>query len=362
MHIRRVPRLGAKCEPSSVRPIAVMTMLSVIVPCMNEEAVIFETHQRLTQVLEGAGIFFELLYVDDGSTDTTPSILRVLQQRDSRVRVIRFSRNFGHQIAITAGLEHAKGDAMVIIDADLQDPPEVIAKFLKKWEEGNDVVYGVRAERDGETAFKLWTAKIFYRLINRLSDTRIPLDTGDFRLLDRKVVDALLSMPERDRYIRGMISWLGFSQCAVPYHRDARTAGVTKFSMWRMLHFATDGVVSFSILPLRLATWAGFLVSGLALLGIFAVVLEKYLHTTGLVRGWSSTVIAVLFMGGVQLVCLGIIGEYVGRAYGEAKSRPLYVVQERIGFEAQNSSTPAEVLPRTAAGQRRAHSLQQRGE
>ena len=319
---------------------------------MNEEAVLFGTHQRLAQVLQAAGISFELIYVDDGSTDTTPSILRALQQQDSHVRVIRFSRNFGHQIAITAGLEHAAGSAVVVIDADLQDPPEVIVEFLKKWEEGHEVVYGVRTERDGESAFKLWTAKIFYRLINRLSDTRIPLDTGDFRLLDRKVVDALLSMPERDRYVRGMISWLGFSQCAVPYHRAARTAGVTKFSVWRMLHFATDGVVSFSILPLRLATWTGFLASGVALLGIIAVVLEKYLHVTGLVQGWSSTVIAVLFMGGVQLVCLGIIGEYVGRAYGEVKGRPLYIVQERIGFEGGSSLTPVEVFPRSAAGQR----------
>ena len=352
MNARRVPRTGLNREPSSMRPLAGVPMLSVVVPCMNEEAVLFETHQRLEQVLQGAGIFFELIYVDDGSTDTTPSVLRALQRQDSHVRVIRFSRNFGHQIAITAGLEHATGDAVVVIDADLQDPPEVIVEFLKKWEEGHEVVYGVRTERDGETAFKLWTAKIFYRLINRLSDTRIPLDAGDFRLLDRKVVDALLSMPERDRYVRGMISWLGFSQCAVPYHRAARTAGETKFSLWRMLHFATDGVVSFSILPLRLATWTGFLASGLALLGIIAVVLEKYLHVTGLVQGWSSTVIAVLFMGGVQLVCLGIIGEYVGRAYGEVKRRPLYIVQERIGFEAKSSATPVEMLPRTAVGER----------
>ena len=352
MNARRVPPIGLNREPSARCPFAGVPMLSIVVPCMNEEAVLFETHQKLVQVLHGAGIFFELVYVDDGSTDSTPFILRALQQQDSRVRVIRFSRNFGHQIAITAGLEHAAGDAVVVIDADLQDPPEVIMEFLKKWAEGHEVVYGVRTERDGETAFKLWTAKIFYRFINRLSDTRIPLDAGDFRLLDRKVVDALLSMPERDRYVRGMISWLGFSQCAVPYHRAARTAGVTKFSLWRMLHFATDGVVSFSILPLRLATWTGFLASSLALLGIAAVVFEKYLHVAGLVHGWSSTVIAVLFMGGVQLVCLGIIGEYVGRAYGEVKRRPLYIVQERIGFEAGSSSTPVEVFPRTAAGQR----------
>ena len=350
MHSRRVPPTGLNREPSPRRPFAGVPVLSVVVPCMNEEAVLFGTHQRLVQVLHAAGIFFELIYVDDGSTDTTPSILRALQQQDSHVRVMRFSRNFGHQIAITAGLEHAAGDAVVVIDADLQDPPEVIVEFLKKWEEGHEVVYGVRTERDGESAFKLWTAKIFYRFINRLSDTRIPLDAGDFRLLDRKVVVALLSMPERDRYVRGMISWLGFSQCAVPYRRAARTAGVTKFSLYRMLHFATDGVVSFSVLPLRLASWTGFLASGLALLGITAVVFEKYLGVAGLVHGWSSTVIAVLFMGGVQLVCLGIIGEYVGRAYGEVKRRPLYIVQERIGFEARSSSTPVEVFPRSNAG------------
>lgn len=350
MNAGRVPPIGLNREPAARRPFAGVPVLSIVVPCMNEEAVLFETHQKLVEVLHRARISFELVYVDDGSTDSTPSILRALQQQDARVRVIRFSRNFGHQIAITAGLEHAGGDAVVVIDADLQDPPEVIIEFLKKWEEGHEVVYGVRTERDGETAFKLWTAKIFYRFINRLSDTRIPLDAGDFRLLDRQVVDALLSMPERDRYVRGMISWLGFSQCAVPYRRAARTAGVTKFSLWRMLHFATDGVVSFSVLPLRLATWTGFLASCLALLGIAAVVFEKYLHVAGLVHGWSSTVIAVLFMGGVQLVCLGIIGEYVGRAYGEVKRRPLYIVQERIGFEARSSSAPVEVFRGTRAG------------
>jgi len=352
MGTRRVPRTGGKFKASGGRQSAGSRLLSVVVPCMNEEAVLLETHNKLVRVLDGAGIFFELIYVDDGSTDATPDILRALQCQESRVRVVRFSRNFGHQIAITAGLEHSAGDAIVIIDADLQDPPEVIVEFFEKWERGHEVVYGVRTERDGETAFKLWTAKIFYRLINRLSDTRIPLDVGDFRLLDRKVVDALLSMPERDRYVRGMVSWLGFSQCAVPYHRAARTAGKTKFSTLKMLRFATDGVVSFSTLPLRLATWTGFLSSGLSILGIIVVVFEKYLHVTGLVQGWSSTVIAVLFMGGVQLVCLGIIGEYVGRTYGEVKGRPLYIVQERIGFEAGSSAARLEILPRTAACER----------
>ena len=200
-------------------------LVSVVVPCLNEQEVLCETNRRLCAALGQMGLKFEIVYVDDGSTDSTPEILRQLAARDERIRVIRFSRNFGHQMAITAGLEHASGDAVVVIDADLQDPPEVILQFIDKWMEGYDVAYGVRADRDGETAFKLWTAKTFYRFINRLSDTRIPLDTGDFRLMDRRVVQALLEMPERDRFVRGMVSWLGFSQVAVPYRRAARTAG-----------------------------------------------------------------------------------------------------------------------------------------
>ena len=306
--------------------------LSVIVPCLNEQEVIGGTHERLTAALESAALDFEIIYVDDGSTDGTPDILRELQARDSRVRIVRFSRNFGHQIAITAGLEHASGDAVAIIDADLQDPPEVILEFLQKWIDGYDVVYGVRSERDGETAFKLWTAKVFYRVIGKLSETPIPLDTGDFRLMDRRVVEALLSMPERDRFVRGMVSWLGFSQIAVPYHRAARAAGATKFSLFKMLRFATDGIVSFSISPLRLATWMGFAASGFAILVMFYTLYERAFGT-GVVRGWSSTMMAILFIGGVQLICLGIIGEYVGRIYGESKRRPLYIVRERAGFE-----------------------------
>jgi len=306
--------------------------LSVIVPCLNEQEVICGTHQRLTAALESAPMEFEIIYVDDGSTDSTPESLRELQERDSRVRIVRFSRNFGHQIAITAGLEHASGDAVAIIDADLQDPPEVILEFLQKWMDGYDVVYGVRGERDGETAFKLWTAKAFYRVIGKLSETPIPLDTGDFRLMDRRVVEALLSMPERDRFVRGMVSWLGFSQIAVPYHRAARAAGTTKFSLFRMLRFATDGIVSFSISPLRLATWMGFAASGFAILVMLYTLYERAFGT-GVVRGWTSTMMAILFIGGVQLICLGIIGEYVGRIYGESKRRPLYIVREKAGFD-----------------------------
>jgi dolichol-phosphate mannosyltransferase len=313
-------------------------MISIVVPCLNEEEVLRSTNRRLVGVLEQLPQKFEILYVDDGSTDATAEILRELQALDGRIRVVRFSRNFGHQMAITAGLEHAAGDAVLTIDADLQDPPEVIADFVAKWTDGFDVVYGVRTERKGETAFKLWTAKMFYRSISKLSETEIPLDAGDFRLMDRRVVDALLAMPERDRFVRGMVSWVGFSQAAVPYQRAARAAGATKFSVFKMAKFATDGIVSFSILPLRLATWVGFAASGIAILGILVTVLERLIGMEGLVKGWASILVAILFIGGVQLICLGIIGEYVGRIYGESKRRPLYVVRERLGFSSKKGT------------------------
>jgi glycosyltransferase involved in cell wall biosynthesis len=334
----RTPEGRDSMDPGEARPV-----LSVVVPCCNEEQVLRETNCRLIAVLEGISPNFEIVYVDDGSADSTPDLLREMQLQENRIRAIRFSRNFGHQVAITAGLEHARGDAVVIIDADLQDPPEVIREFFQKWLDGHDVAYGVRVEREGETAFKRGTAKLFYRFISRLSDTAIPLDTGDFRLMDRRVVDALLSMPERDRFVRGMVSWLGFSQVAVPYRRAARFAGDTKFSLFKMMRFATDGIVSFSTLPLRMATWIGFAASGIALVEIGVALFDK-IFTHGLVRGWTSTVIAIWFVGGVQLICMGIIGEYVGRIYGESKRRPLYVVRERMGFEAADA--PDALRPR----------------
>lgn len=343
---------GRETSITSASSVERRMLLSVVMPCMNEEEVLRETNLRLVTVLEQACLNFELVYVDDGSTDSTPQVLRELQSHDARIRVIRLSRNFGHQVAITAGLEHAAGDAVVIIDADLQDPPEVILDFLAKWRDGYDVVYGVRTEREGETAFKLWTAKFFYRFINKLSDTPIPLDTGDFRLMDRRVVDALLSMPERDRYVRGMVSWLGFSQTAAPYRRAPRVAGVTKFSLFRMVRFALDGIFSFSILPLRLATWTGVAASTLAVFGIIAVLLERFFGVEGMVKGWSSTIIAELFIGGVQLICMGIIGEYVGRIYGESKRRPLYIVRERMGFETRHPVVELTRQAVAAAGNR----------
>ncbi len=306
-------------------------LLSIIVPCANEQEVIHESYRRLTEVLTGMGMAYEIVYVDDGSTDSTLELFREMQTADPRIRVVSLSRNFGHQVAITAGMEHAAGDALVVIDADLQDPPELIAQFIERWQAGYDVVYGVRTERHGETLFKLWTAKLFYRLIGKLSDTKIAMDAGDFRLLDRKVAEALLAMPERDRFIRGMVSWLGFSQIAVPYRRAPRLAGKTKYPLYKMIRFAADGIVSFSTTPLKIATWLGFAVSGLALLGIL-VTLYARLFEKNWVRGWASLVIAVLFLGGVQLICMGIIGEYVGRIYGESKRRPLYLVRELLGF------------------------------
>lgn len=310
-------------------------LLSVIVPCYNEEAVLRETHARLSKTLGGLEqLEFEIIYVDDGSKDETTKLLRQLQAEDVRVRALFLSRNFGHQVAVTAGLEHAAGDGVVLIDADLQDPPEVIGEMVARWLDGYDVVYGARSERTGETRFKLWTAKLFYRLMNRLSHIELPLDVGDFRLMDRKVVDALLAMPERDRFLRGMVTWVGFRQIAVFYKRAPRHAGASKYPLLKMLKFATDAVLSFSFTPLRLAIWTGFGAIVFAIAGIiYAVALRFFFDPSHWVRGWASIFVAVLFMGGVQLISLGIIGEYIGRIYGEVKQRPLYFVREELGFD-----------------------------
>jgi dolichol-phosphate mannosyltransferase len=322
-------------------------LLSVIVPCYNEEIVLRNTHERLTGVLRGLGdLRFEVIYVDDGSRDQTQQILRELQAKHSEVRVLRLSRNFGHQIAVTAGLEQAAGNAVVVIDADLQDPPEVIPEMVQRWLEGNHVAYGSRIARDGESHFKLWTAKAFYRLINRLSDTRIPVDTGDFRLMDRKVVDVLLDMPERGRYLRGMVSWIGFRQIAVPYHRARRPAGESKYPLFKMISFAMDGIISFSVLPLKLAIWTGIVAIWMAVVGIVVAVFVRLFgfYDLQLGRGWASLFVAVLFMGGVQLVSLGIMGEYLGRIYTEVKRRPLYAVEERLGFEHEDDVQAASTV------------------
>jgi dolichol-phosphate mannosyltransferase len=323
-------------------------LVSLIVPCYDEAHVLAATHAALSSALgaiEGAD--FEIIYVNDGSRDQTLDILRQLQRTDARVRVVSLSRNFGHQLAVSAGLAHAAGACCVVIDADLQDPPEVIAEMIAHWRGGYHVVYGVRAERDGETSFKTWTAKLFYRIINRLSDVELPLDAGDFRLMDRRVVDVLLSMPERDRYVRGMVSWIGFRQIAVVYRRAPRRAGESKYSLAKLIGLATDGVLSFSLAPLRLAIWTGFAAIIFALAGILWAVLAR-LFTNDWVKGWASLFTAVLFIGGVQLITLGIIGEYIGRIYAEVKRRPLYVVDERLGFKQLHDGERTHVRDETA--------------
>ena len=270
---------------------------------------------------------FELVLADDGSKDSTPAILEELAAADERVKVISLSRNFGHQAALTAGLDHAQGDVVVMMDSDLQDPPEVIPEMLQRWREGSDVVYAVRQSRAGETKFKLLTAKWFYRLLQRMSQIELPLDAGDFRLMDRRALDALLAMPERNRFLRGMTVWVGFTQSAVTYERAARGAGDTKYTLNRMMRFALDATTSFSHTPLQLATLLGFVISALALISIPLVIIARLNDV--FVPGISSTLVAILLLGGIQLITVGIIGEYVGRIYDEVKNRPLYVVRER---------------------------------
>ncbi|MFZ5818907.1 MAG: glycosyltransferase family 2 protein [Chloroflexota bacterium] len=303
------------------------TAFSIIAPIFNEIDNLDELHRRVKDVMEGAGKPWELILVDDGSTDGSTEKIRELAAADKRIRPVIFARNFGHQIAVTAGLDYARGKAMVVIDADLQDPPEVILDLIGKWKEGYEVVYAVRAEREGESWFKLWTASLFYRVIYRITDVKIPLDTGDFRLLDRKVVDVMKSMRERHRFLRGMASWVGFRQVGVEYKRAARYAGVTKYPFKKMLKLALNAITSFSYFPLQVATFVGFFAAGIAILAIPVVI---YMRMTGSQAffGQATTLIATLFLGGVQLISLGVLGEYIGRLYDEAKGRPLYIVRE----------------------------------
>lgn len=307
-------------------------LLSFVIPCYNEEEVLFETLKRLNSFCEVlTDLKVEFIFIDDGSNDKTREILKKFATKDAQIKVICFARNFGHQMAVTAGIDVALGDAIVIIDADLQDPPEVVHQMIDKWKEGYDVVYGVRTDRPGESMFKLYAAHWFYRLLNKLSEAPIPLDAGDFRLISRPVVDALRAMPERNRYIRGMISWLGFRQTDLPYQRAKRFAGQTKYPLKKMLRFAADGIFSFSTKPLQISIGLGIFSASLSIVGIiYAVYLRVY--TNIWVEGWTALMIAILFIGGVQLVCIGILGAYIGRIYNEIKGRPLYVVQEYVGF------------------------------
>jgi dolichol-phosphate mannosyltransferase len=306
----------------------VLRLLSVVAPVYNEVALIEVFYQRVCSALEG--LAFELVLVDDGSSDGSLEMLERLTESDPRVRLVVLSRNFGHQTALTAGLDHAQGDAVVMMDADLQDPPELILEMLEHWRSGIDVVYAVRETRDGESRFKLATAAWFYRIFDWLAQVELQQNSGDFRLLDRRALDALQSMRERDRFLRGMTVWVGFRQAAVSYHRDARYAGETKYTLPRMLRFSLDAIASFSHRPLQLATFLGFLISGLAFVAIPVVVILKILGSY--LPGFGTITIMILLLGGIQLISIGIIGEYVGRIYDEVKGRPLYLVRARRNF------------------------------
>jgi polyisoprenyl-phosphate glycosyltransferase len=329
-------------------------MVSVVAPVFNEEATIEEFYARVCGALDG--LPFEIVLVDDGSTDGTPLHLERIAAQDARVRIVYLSRNFGHQTALTAGLDHAGGDAVVMLDADLQDPPELITTMLDHWRAGCDVVYAVRDERPGESRFKLSTARWFYALFDKLANVELQHNSGDFRLLDRRPLDALLSMRERNRFLRGMTVWVGYTQAAVPYHRDARYAGETKYTLSKMLRFSLDAISSFSHRPLQLATLLGFLISTLAFIAIPVVVVLRILGSY--LPGFGLLTIVVLLLGGIELIAIGIIGEYVGRIYDEVKGRPLYLVRARrnmpdppgemhrnslppVGADGRSPSTPA---------------------
>jgi glycosyltransferase involved in cell wall biosynthesis len=319
-------------------------LLSIITPIFNESKNIPELYRRVRQVMESSGQTWELIMVDDGSTDGSADLIRQLAVQDSHIRPVIFARNFGHQLAVTAGLDYSRGRAIVIMDADLQDPPELILELIAKWQEGYEVVYAIRAHREGETAFKLLTASLFYRLIARMTDVNIPMDTGDFRLLDRKVVDVLNKMRERHRFLRGMSVWVGFKQTGVEYTRAARFAGETKYPFKKMFKFAWDAVTSFSYLPLQVATYLGFISAGMSILGIPVVAVMRMTGSQAAFAGQATTLVAVLFLGGVQLICLGILGEYVGRLYDEVRGRPLYIVREAPEDDIEETSAEHAVL------------------
>jgi dolichol-phosphate mannosyltransferase len=315
-----------------------LALLSVVAPVYNEEGTLEEFYTRTCQALES--LPFELVLVDDGSTDTSSAILSRLAADDPRVRVVCLSRNFGHQTALTAGLDHARGSAVVMLDADLQDPPELIPRMLDEWKAGCDVVYAVRRQREGESRFKLLTARWFYKLFGKLAQVELEANAGDYRLLDRRPLDALRAMRERNRFLRGMTVWVGYRQASVAYDRDPRYAGETKYTIPRMLRFSLDAIFSFSHRPLQLATLLGFVFSTLAFLAIPAVIILKLLGSY--LPGFSTVTILVLLLGGIQLIAIGIIGEYVSRIYDEVKGRPLYLVRARLNISEESLPDPSQ--------------------
>ncbi|MED4064081.1 glycosyltransferase family 2 protein [Priestia megaterium] len=305
---------------------------SIVVPVYNEEEVIHETYRRLTEVMRSTKEAYELLFVNDGSKDRTAEIIKEYSEQDPAVVLLDFARNFGHQIAITAGMDYARGEAVVVIDADLQDPPELILEMIEKWKQGFDVVYAKRTKRKGETYFKKQTAAMFYRFLRAMTDIDIPLDTGDFRLLDRKVCNQMNSIQEKNRFVRGLVSWVGFKQIAVEYERDERLAGESKYPLKKMLKLSMDGITSFSYKPLKLASYAGVTLSGIGFIYLLVVMYLKF-FTDSTITGWSSLIVIQLFFSGIILIILGMIGEYIGRIYDETKNRPLYIVREKYQLE-----------------------------
>lgn len=303
-------------------------MYSIVAPVFNEAETLPHFYKCIVEVMEGLSDPFELILINDGSRDDSYRIMQELHSQDPRVRAIDFSRNFGHQIAISAGLDYARGQAVIILDSDLQDPPETIPTLIARWKDGAEVVYAQRSKRKGETQFKLLTAAAFYRLITRITSVNIPRNTGDFRLLDRRVVDALVKMREQHRFMRGLSAWVGFRQEAVLYERQERFAGETKYPLRKMIKFSVDAITSFSHVPLKLATTFGFVLAGISLVGIVVAIILRLF--TGAIIGQASTLILVLFLGGIQLIFLGIIGEYLGRIYDEVRARPLYIVREML--------------------------------
>jgi glycosyltransferase involved in cell wall biosynthesis len=308
-------------------------VVSVVAPAYNEEETILEFHKRLTAVFEQLDCGLEVVYVNDGSNDHTLELLHKLHARDPRVTVVGLSRNFGKEIAMTAGLDHARGDAVVVIDTDLQDPPDLIPEMVRHWKDGYDVVYAQRTSRDGETWLKKTTAGLFYRCIQKISRVHIPQNTGDFRLLSRRALEALRLLREQHRFMKGLFAWIGFPQKAVPYQRDPRFAGVTKWNYWKLWNFALEGITSFSVAPLKIITYLGLLIAVAAF--IYAgIIIYKTVVFGEPVRGYPSLIVVILFLGGVQLAALGVIGEYLGRMFDETKSRPLYIVNQLLQSEA----------------------------
>ena len=320
-------RIVRDTEVDSDRP-----LLSVVVPIYNEQEVIEALHSRLLQVLAPVVPSFEVVFVNDGSRDGSPGMLDAICKSDLRFKALHFSRNFGHQAAVTAGLHSVTGNAVVVIDADLQDPPELINDMLAKWREGYDVVYAQKQRRKGVGPLKRASYYLYYRILGSLTDVEVPPDTGDFCLMDRKIVDLLNSMPERNRYVRGLRAWLGFRQTAILFERPPRFAGETKYSLRRMVGLGIDGVLSLSKAPLRIAMYFGFFASAISFALLVFFILERLFGSGNLARGWASTIVVILFLGGVQLICLGVIGEFIGRIYDEVKQRPLYIVGRSTGF------------------------------